>query len=274
MKRVLAASLTLALFAGAARAGVILSDDFPYADGPLSTASGGTWAVHSGTDSGATALNVTGGKAIINQGDTTAGRADLNRLFTDTSAAVDPTTNNTQVYYTSFTVNFSALPVTGDSDGSYFAHLKSSAANEFYARVGANTNGAAAGTFRMAIANETWNVAATAEFPQDLSLNTTYTVVTRFDLATDQATLWVNPTAETSTSVTATDAVSFVTGTINAYALRQGTSGTGAPGNLAVDNLLVGTSFADVAGAAVPEPTGLAALGVIGAAVGLRRRRR
>jgi hypothetical protein len=281
MKRFVLVSLGLVVSAGAARAGVILSDDFTYTDGAISSVSGGLWAVHSGTDSGTTALNVTGGKAVVNQPDTTGGRADVNRPFTDTSAAVDPNTNNTQKYYSSFTVNFSALPLNGDADGSYFAHLKSSAANEFYARVGASTNGAAAGTFRLAIANETWSAAASIEYPVDLELNKSYTVVTRFDLATDQATLWIGPTSEDGTSVTATDAVGYTaTGnSINAYALRQGTSGStaalsGGPGTIAVDNLLVGTSFADVvAGTPVPEPTGLALLGLAGAVAGRRRRR-
>jgi hypothetical protein len=271
-RRMTALSIVLVfLCCASSPATLVLSENFTYSDGPISTVSGGSWTIHSGTDSGATALNVTSGQAIINQGDTHAGGADANRLL---STTFDPATDNTSKLYASFTVNFSALPVTGDSDGSYFAHLKSSAANEFYARIGANTNGAAANMFRLAVANESWNVANTVEFPLDLSLNTTYTVVARLDLATDQTTLWVNPVTEASTSVTATDAISYAVGTINAYALRQGTSGTGAPGILAVDSLLVGTAFADVV-SAVPEPSavlfGTLVCGVIGLGVGGRR---
>jgi hypothetical protein len=196
-----------------------------------------------------------------------AGRQDNNRLL---SQSFDPATDNTTALYGSFTVNFSALPTAGTA-GSYFAHLKSSAANEFYARIGATPEGAAEGSFRLALTNESWSAAATIEYPQDLSLNTDYQVVFRFDLATDQATLWVNPTNEASLSVTATDAVSFAAGSIEAYALRQGTSGTpaGGPGTLTLDNLRITTSFSE---AVVPEPSTLLCT-LLGLAGLLRRRR-
>lgn len=264
----------LSVWSSTSQATLVLTDDFTYANGAISSVSGGSWLVHSGTDSGATALNVTSGQAIINQGGTAGGGADVNRLL---STTFDPATDNTSKLYSAFTVNFSALPVTGDSDGSYFAHLKSSAANEFYARIGANTNGAAAGTFRLTVANETYNVANTVEFPQDLSLNTTYTVVARLDLANDRTTLWIDPLSEASTSVTAIDVITYAVGAINSYALRQGTSGTGAPGILAVDGLRVATTFAEVT-AAVPEASpvlfGSMICGVVGLALGARKLRR
>jgi hypothetical protein len=253
------------LAASSAQATVILSDRFDYANGPISTVSNPLWTIHSGTDSGATALNIASGQAIINQGDTHGSGADANRLL---STTFNPVTDNTSVIYSGFTVNFSSLPVNGDSDGSYFAHFKSSTANEFYGRIGANTNGAAAGTFRLSVANEVWNttLSNTVEFPLDLALNTTYTVVSRLDLATDRTTLWVNPVSESSLSVSATDAFSY-SGLINAYALRQGTSGTGAPGILAVDNVWVATTFAEVVG--VPEASSVAFAGLACCASGL-----
>ena len=265
----LASLLGAGFSATSASAAVLISDDFSYSDGAISSVSGGNWTIHSGTDSGATALNITSGQAVINQGDTHSSGADANRLFAGPTT-FDPATDNTSKLYSSFTVNFSQLPVNGDSEGSYFAHFKSSAANEFYGRIGANTAGAASGSFRIALANEAWSGTASIEFPQDLSLGTTYTVVSRLDLATDQTTLWINPTDETSASITATDTIGYAAGTINAYALRQGTSGTGAPGILAVDGLRVGTSFAEV----VPEPTSLGLLGLGLGGLAVRRRRR
>ena len=44
------------------------------------------------------------------------------------------------------------------------------------------------------------------EFPTDLSLNTTYKLVVKYDLKTQNTTLWINPDSEASPSVTATDA--------------------------------------------------------------------
>jgi hypothetical protein len=265
--------LALLTAAQSTRAAIsLMSEDFTYADGPITTVSGGNWTLHSGTDAGTTALNVTSQQAVINQADLHGSGADVNRLFSG-ATTVDPATDNSTKLYASYTVNFSQLPLNGDSDGSYFSHFKSSAANEFYGRVGANTNGAASGMFRLAVANETWTIAGSIENPQDLALNTTYTVVERLDLATDQTTLWINPVDESSTSVTATDAITYAAGgLINAYALRQGTSGGattgGAPGVFNVDGLRVGTTFADV----VPEPAGLGVFAAAGLLLARRRK--
>lgn len=247
------------------QAATLLNETFNYPDGDLKLAPGSTWVSHGG---GSTPLNVVGGQAFIDQNDATSGRDDYNAPL---SAAFNPLTDNTSVLYTSFTVNFAALPFLSGTavNGSYFAHLKSSAASEFYARIGASTAGAAGGMFRLSIANESGTPVFLA---QDLSLNTTYTVVTRLDLSTDLATLWVNPNLETDASVTDTaGAISYAAGTISAYALRQGTTGSsgniGAPGDIYIDNLVVATSFAEV----VPEPSA-AALGLLAAAGVIARR--
>ena len=253
----------------ALNADVVLIENFDYADGRLVDASAGAWVVHSGTR----ALNVQGGHAVIEQPDTTGGGEDVNRLF---SMSFDPAVDNTTALYAALDVTFSSLPVNnGDhtSGGSYFAHFKSSAASEFYARLGANMDGAASGMFRLGIANESWSSALSYEYPQDLSLGVTYNLMIRLDLATDQATLWVNPANEASTSVTASGAISY-SGSINSFALRQGTSGSapndGSTGSLTVDNLRVGTSFAEVQ--AVPEPSTFALFGLGALALLLRKR--
>jgi hypothetical protein len=207
------------------------------------------------------------------------GAEDVNRLL---STSFNPVVDNVTKLYAAFTVNFSALPVSTGTDraGSYFAHFKTGALNEYYARVGANLDGAAPGTFRLAVANENWTSAATTEYPQDLSLGVTYEVVVRLDLATDQSTLWVAPfmapLVEDSYSVTATDTLTYAAGgSINAFALRQGTSGIGAnqgaPGILSLDNLRIATSFAELQ--IIPEPSPLALLGLGGAALLMWRRR-
>lgn len=262
LRRLSPLAVAALLLPASASASVLLTESFDYTDGDLLTVGAPNWATHSGT----TPLNVNSGKAVIDQADATSGKQDNNRLLSQT---FDPAVDNTTKIYGSFSVNFSALP-TETTIGSYFAHLKSSAANEFYARIGANTEGAAAGSFRMAVTNEAWSAVATIEYPQDLVLNTEYLVVFRFDLATDQTTLWVNPTDESSTSVTATDVPVFAAGSIEAYALRQGTSGTpaGGPGTLTLDGLRVATTFAE----AVPEPSTLL-FSFLGLAGLLRRRR-
>lgn len=268
MKRILAV-IGISALSVTAQAQSLLNESFSYPDGDLKITSGGLWASHGG---GSTPLNNFGGQAFIDQNDLTSGRDDYNRAL---SSSFDPTTDNTSKIYFSLLVNFSALPFNGGTStaGSYFAHLKSSAANNFYSRIGANQEGILTpGTFRIAVCNSTWNSAATIEFPQDLLLNTSYLVVGLLDLATDRTTLWIDPTTEGSTSVTATDALSYPAGgLINAFALRQGTTGTspngGAPGDVWIDSLKVGTTFSYV----IPEP-GSAALLVLGGLLLLRRR--
>jgi hypothetical protein len=97
--------------------------------------------------------------------------------------------------------------------------------------------------------------------------------VLRLDLATDTSTLWVNPADEFSASVTATDPISY-SGTINAFALRQGTTGSSpnisAPGAIAVGNLRVATEFTEIH--VVPEPAPATLLLLGGAAWVIRRR--
>jgi hypothetical protein len=254
------------------RADMLLQEDFNYPDGQLSQAATNVWVTHSG---GARALNVSGGAAVIQQADLSTGAEDVNRLL---STSFNPVADNATKLYAAFTVNFSALPISTGTDkaGSYFAHFKTGALNEYYARIGANLDGAAPGTFRLAIANENWTGATTIEYPQDLSLGVTYEVVVRLDLATDQSTLWVGPLLESSFSVTATDTITYAAGgSINAFALRQGASGIGAnqgaPGILSLDNLRIATSFAELQ--IIPEPSPLALLGLGGAVLLVWRRR-
>ena len=76
----------------------------------------------------------------------------------------------------------------------------------------------------------------------DLRLNTDYIVVTRLVNSNSVSTLWINPTAETDASVSTSEGDS--TFTVVGYAFREN-SGEGV---LSVDNLKIGTTFADVIG--------------------------
>ncbi|MEO6034963.1 MAG: PEP-CTERM sorting domain-containing protein [Verrucomicrobiota bacterium] len=272
MKKLLLSILLVAAASSGLRAQVYLSDTFSYSNGDLTNVSSLKWTSHSGT----TPLNVVNGQAFIQQADATTGRQDDNSLLMLSGSPVTfipdgNANNNDNFLYSSYDVNFSALP--SSTLGSYFGHFKTDGASQFYARVGANTAGAAAGTFRLVIANGNWSTTTPpVSFAQDLSLGITYTVVSRFNLDTKISTLWVNPVDETSASVSAADTFTF-SGNLDSYALRQGTSTgtpTGAPGDLTVDNLLIGRTFADVL--PIPEPSTFALLGIGGLAVLLRRR--
>lgn len=213
--------------------GVVLIDDFDYPNGPVIDASAGLWQHHSGTVGDA---GLTNGALAIRNGLT----EDVNAKL----IGAPYTTNGGFVLYSSFKVTCIEAPTIA---GTYFSHFKdtnTSTASGFGGRVW-NSKTNATQDFRFGIGNGINADNLSGQLTNDLVLNTSYLVVTRFDPATGLATIWLNPASETSPSVTATDV-----GTVDrpnpidvvAYAFRQNSG----EGKLNVDTLRVGLSFADV----------------------------
>ena len=228
--------------------GILLADDFNYTTfllpNALLQADGSPWLHGSGATS--YELQVTNGVCYLNSS-----------LVEDLAA---PLTNgpfassNAVVLYSGYTVKCTTLP-TQSGANSYFAHFKDSlTGSTFRAKVFAETNGAAAGMFRIGVAN---NGNASTQFPLDLAVGTAYTVVTRYSSGTGEATLWVNPSTESSSSVTGTDALQ--TTPVGHYALRQDTGF----GQIELGKLKVATSFNEVLPitAPTPEPLNIAVSG-------------
>ncbi|HUA39787.1 MAG TPA: PEP-CTERM sorting domain-containing protein [Candidatus Sulfopaludibacter sp.] len=117
--------------------------------------------------------------------------------------------------------------------------------------------------------------AATAGSGPVLTLNTTYLIVEMIDLTAKTASLWVDPDASTFgtlTPPTATATLSGITATaIDDVGFKTQSS---AGGPYLIDNLLIGTTWADVTPAGVPEPSvlALAGLGIFGLISSVRRR--
>jgi hypothetical protein len=228
----------LAFAPASIRASIVLDEAFNYPDGAVVTAPGTLWTTHSGSVTGQ--VDVASGKLNLTGAET----EDVNALLQGQPYS----TNSTDSLYAKFTVNFSALP--SGASGGYFAHFMVGSST-FRAKVFATTNAAAAGLFRLGISSGS-NL-ATNTFPQDLNPNQDHTVVIRLALNTAASTLWINPTAETDSSVNAAD--TFTPINVASFAFRQ-TSGIGT---LTVDDLVVGTSFADVVNAiVVPQPLAIA----------------
>jgi endonuclease/exonuclease/phosphatase family metal-dependent hydrolase len=219
------ALVVLLISAGPACAALVLTDDFTYADGPLTSALNSPWVAHSAPGTGS--VMVTSGKIALaynNQEDVSASLSG--QPYTAAGGAV---------LYARFTVNFSTVPSAG---GGYFAHLISG--STFRALVWASTTGAPSGQFRLGIANTTGGSASSGQLGNNLSLNTTYTIVIRYNVGTGASTIWLNPSAESDPGVTASDSPNPVS--IISFAFRQN-SGMGI---LLVDDLRVGTAFTDV----------------------------
>ena len=236
----------ICLFAVGARATVLFQDNFnSYASGTLPT-NGSPWSLASGNGSGV----LVDGNVLYN------GQNFSDDVFANlTGQPYTNVLNGTNIFYASYIVNFQALPTA--NGGYYFAHFTT--AGGFKARIHCSTNGAASGKLRMGISNS--GTTNSVIFPQDLSLGNAYTIVVRYfnptnTFATPSSTLWINPTSEQSTSVTATD--SATASIVQAYGFREpgtSTSPTFGTATMTIDNLFVGTTFADVVSGSVNPPT-------------------
>jgi hypothetical protein len=154
---------------------------------------------------------------------------------------------STNYLFYSFVVNMSeeSMPLI---NGTYFAAFNDGSgttANIDDCLVAA-TNGAALGYYRLGISDDVGATAAntdTVMFPQDLAPGSNYVVVTALNVATGESTVWVNPTDESSTSVTAEPDDVTVAYPISDIELRE-SGGTG--GAINVSDLKVGTTFDSV----------------------------
>ena len=216
------AALTLA---SPAMAVSFWGETFPYSNGNLTAVSGGLWVNHSGTGS---FIQVSGGEAVLVQG--SGSREDVNRSFTPRDS-LDKT-------YACFkvTVPTAPLPITDV----YFAHLKDSGTFNFAARVFVTGSGS---SFTFGLAATSSTIGAT--WPSALNFGQQYTVAIMYDAAAGSAKLWVDPTSESSPSITVTGGTAKFL--IEAFAMRQ------AGGNTSqlIDNVGVGTTFDDIC----PSPT-------------------
>ncbi len=211
---------------------VIFSDNFAYPDGPVTTAPGTLWSDFSGGGSNNEVLVVSGRLQISSSRSEDVSAPLIGQPYA---------TNSGVTIYASFMVNFSGLPGVG----TYFAEYNATSSR---CRIWATTTGAASGAFHLSIGNYTGATAISGQLTNDLVLNSNYTVVTRYDTGSGLSTIWLNPSAETNISVTATDSPS--PGNITTIAFRQASS----EGTMFIDNLLVGTTFADVTPASNAPP--------------------
>ena len=205
--------------------GLIYQDDFSYGNGSL--IGNGTWSTSSGTP---LQLQVTNSSAFLYR----TNSEDVNTgLGFSGGSPFAPASG--VVLYSGFTISLSELPNTS---GNYFAHFKDTGTG-FRARIFVSTGGAAAGHYRIGIANSANSVSSNVA--NDLATNTTYLVVSRYNVATGESAVWVNPVTVASGGSVANDVTTTMT--VAQYSLRQDT-GIGA---IFLDNLKVGTSLADVA---------------------------
>src|SRR6185369_6338846 len=154
---------------------LIFLDSFSYANGSLLTNSGFLWANRSGMFG---ECQVTNGQLQVS--------ADQSEDVVGSLIGAPYTIGFGTVLYAAFKAKFLTLP---NSNPDYFAHFANGTTlrGRIYPFIPTN---APFGTFHLAVGNMTDSV----ELPIDLTTNVNYTLVTRYNIDTATATLWVNPT--------------------------------------------------------------------------------
>jgi hypothetical protein len=223
--------LSVVTAADLARAEIMLEEHFSYSNGPLVRVSSGTWKTHSGT---AGQIVVTDGQIRLSQRKS----EDVSTFFL--SGPVGST--RAAAIYASFTFSFGILP--SGPNGTYFAHFRDATTTTgVRCRIFATTNSAPTGQFRLGISAAANT--ASSDFSPDLSLGVSYRAVCRMLLVESTSTLWINPQSEADPGLTSTDSASpkIAAG----FAFRESMAGGAGMGELIVDDLMIATSFAELA---------------------------
>jgi hypothetical protein len=207
---------------------ILLYDPFSYPDGSVVTNSGSLWDNRSGTN----------GDCLLSNGQLEITTARTEDVIARLAGAPYARSNGT-VLYASFKMKFLGLP---KSTAEYFAHFVGG--TSLRGRVYAGAAESFPGAFHLFVANGSETNTAHAA---NLLTNSTYTVVTRYDLDAAVTVLWVNPEAESDPAAIATDPQTPVS--ISSYGFRQD-SGLGT--TVLVDDLKVGLSFAAVTSDTTP----------------------
>ena len=125
--------------------------------------------------------------------------------------------------------------------------VASSATTNFQARIYMKQG--TAGGFMVGVLNNSGGTANPTYAATELAANTTHLLVVRYDIATNSANLYVNPTpgaAEPAASATNATGTTGAPTQIAGVVIRQGGNATAGTGNVEIDEYRVGTTWTEV----------------------------
>jgi len=216
------------------------------------------WVTHSGATPGqqtitAGSLNYPGLTSQGNRTQIIAGNTEDVNL-----ASASPLTGN--AYYSALInlPNDTGLALNTDPTGNYFLMMGTTAGanvTNFYGRLYIKA-GTTAGTFNLGILNGPGGTATPSYSSTDYAVNTTYFVVVKYDRTANSASLFVNPViggtegtaTVTATNATGTSALGATTNLLS-LAIRQAGNATAGTGNIDIDEVRMGESWAYVTAA-------------------------
>lgn len=162
--------------------------------------------------------------------------------------------------------SISGLAPNTDLIGQYFLMFGSTAGagvTNFNGRLYVRA-GSAAGTFNLAILNASGGTASPTYTGVDYAAGTTYFVVVKFNFGTNTASLWVNPAiggSEGTPTVTNATGTTLAPTQIASLVIRQAGTAVAGTGNIDIDELRLGSTWAYVTSAVLKnnqnEITGL-----------------
>jgi hypothetical protein len=239
----------------------LLTEDFSYPAGQLTTVSSGAWVNFSGTGNFVQVSN--GGLSYT--GFPSSGIGNKIDIISTSSSAEDTyrafaTQGVGTTTYAAFLVNLTnttGLAANSSTTGDYFVgFLPSNSVTALVARVSVRL-GSVAGTYNLGLRGTSSNAAATF-VTGDLNPGTTYLVVISFQSiageSNDIMKLWVNPAiggVEPGANVTQTSALTTDNIDVTRFFVRQGTTTTP---NASIDGIRIGNTWASVtAPATIPD---------------------
>jgi len=219
-----------------------------------------SWATHSGTAS--QIQRTAGGLSLSGFASSSGNKVEiLNTQSEDVNRDIGVVLTTGSLYASCLIrVNSTANFLANTSNGNYFMHFcdfrgtsfpTSAPFAQFTARLTVRQGGAA-NTFQLGIINNGGGTPTAADFfgssPQNLNTNTTYLVVIKYTFASNTADLFISPTPG-GTEPSPTHSSSFSTITtpdIESICIRNSNSANLGTGDMEIDELRVGTTWADV----------------------------
>jgi hypothetical protein len=151
--------------------------------------------------------------------------------------------------------NAAGLALNTDATGNYFLMFASTSGatlvTGFYGRAYVRA-GSTADTFNLGVwntSNATGGTGTPLYIPTDFAINTTYFIVMKYDFTTNTASIWVNPAlngAETAPTLTNGTGTTVAPTQIKSIAIRQAGNATAGTGNIDIDDVRLGSTWAYV----------------------------